>query len=184
MAFQVFGRLDGLIWSRLFTLYAESHIFVFPYMGCDFTLTSKARVLAQESVSISQIQTLRNEMTDPLTPTTVFKCLADDTRVRTMLLITREGELCVCELTCALNESQPKVSRHLAQLRSCGLLSDRRQGQWVYYRLHPTLPDWVHQVLTTVLERNAHWLSPDTKRLDGMGDRPQRARACCESKIA
>jgi len=58
-------------------------------------------------------------MTDPLTPTTVFKCLADDTRVRTMLLITREGELCVCELTFALNESQPKVSRHLAQLRSC-----------------------------------------------------------------
>ncbi|MFJ2693092.1 metalloregulator ArsR/SmtB family transcription factor [Pseudomonas sp. NPDC087336] len=119
-------------------------------------------------------------MADHLTPTTFFKCLADDTRVRTMMLITREGELCVCELTCALNESQPKVSRHLAQLRSCGLLSDRRQGQWVYYRLHPNLPDWVHQVLTTVLESNKHWLSPDAKRLDEMGDRPERALACCE----
>ena len=69
-------------------------------------------------------------MTDPLTPTTVFKCLADDTRVRTMLLITREGELCVCELTCALNESQPKVSRHLAQLRSavCCLTVGKANG--------------------------------------------------------
>lgn len=118
-------------------------------------------------------------MANHLTPTTVFKCLADDNRVRMMLLIAREGELCVCELTCALNESQPKVSRHLAQLRTCGLLSDRRQGQWVYYRLHPNLPDWVHQVLTVVLESNGHWLSPDAKRLEEMGDRPERAAACC-----
>ena len=65
-------------------------------------------------------------MVEHLTPTTVFKCLADETRVRLMLLITREDELCVCELTCALDESQPKVSRHLAQLRNCGLLEDRR----------------------------------------------------------
>jgi len=62
-------------------------------------------------------------MAELLTPTTVFKCLADDTRVRLMLLIAREEELCVCELTCALGENQPKVSRHLAQLRSGGLLA-------------------------------------------------------------
>lgn len=117
----------------------------------------------------------------PLTPTTVFKCLADDNRIRMMLLITREGELCVCELTCALNESQPKVSRHLAQLRKSGLLADRRQGQWVYYRLHPQLPDWVHRVLTGVLDANAHWLGPDAKRLDDMGERPVRAVVCCQS---
>lgn len=114
-----------------------------------------------------------------LTPTTVFKCLADETRVRIMLLITREEELCVCELTCALDEAQPKVSRHLAQLRTCGLLADRRQGQWVYYRLHPDLPDWVHSILGTVLDANKHWLSPNSKRLEGMGDRPERAAACC-----
>ena len=118
-------------------------------------------------------------MTDHLTPTTVFKCLADETRVRTMLLITEEGELCVCELTCALQESQPKISRHLAQLRTCGLLEDRRQGQWVYYRLHPNLPDWVVQVLQGTLAANRHWLSPDAKRLEQMGDRPERAAACC-----
>ncbi|MCO6057819.1 metalloregulator ArsR/SmtB family transcription factor [Pseudomonas sp. MOB-449] len=118
-------------------------------------------------------------MAHHLTPVTVFKCLADETRARLMLLITREEELCVCELTCALDESQPKVSRHLAQLRTGGLLADRRQGQWVYYRLHPDLPNWVHGVLATVLEANSHWLGADSQRLDSMGNRPERAAACC-----
>ncbi|WP_426139090.1 metalloregulator ArsR/SmtB family transcription factor [Pseudomonas sp. DWP3-1-2] len=118
-------------------------------------------------------------MVDHLTPTTVFKCLADENRIRMMLLITREEELCVCELTCALSESQPKVSRNLAQLRECGLLADRRQGQWVYYRLHPNLPDWVHGVLSTTLDANKHWLTPDCKRLEQMGNRPERVAACC-----
>lgn len=118
-------------------------------------------------------------MSEPLTPTDVFKCLADDTRARLMLLITREGELCVCELTCALDESQPKISRHLAQLRTCGLLADRRQGQWVYYRLHPELPEWVPNILRTTLEANRAWLDPLAQRLENMGGRPERAAACC-----
>lgn len=115
----------------------------------------------------------------PLTPTALFKCLADETRARVMLLITGETELCVCELTCALDESQPKISRHLAQLRSAGLLADRRQGQWVYYRLHPALPAWVLSLLHGTLEANRPWLSADSQRLAGMGERPQRLAACC-----
>ncbi|UJJ32706.1 metalloregulator ArsR/SmtB family transcription factor [Halopseudomonas maritima] len=118
-------------------------------------------------------------MLEPLTPPTVFKCLSDETRARLMLLIAAEGELCVCELTAALELSQPKISRHLAQLRTCGLLADRRQGQWVYYRLHPNLPDWVVQVLDTTLASNRHWLSADSQRLKQMGDRPERDALCC-----
>ncbi|MDM8349532.1 metalloregulator ArsR/SmtB family transcription factor [Pseudomonas sp. sp1636] len=117
-------------------------------------------------------------MPEPLAPPCVFKCLADETRARILLLVTREQELCVCELTCALGESQPKISRHLAQLRSSGLLADRRQGQWVYYRLHPTLPAWVLSVLHATLEANRHWLANDSQRLDCMGERPQRLAAC------
>ncbi|MCY1288770.1 Arsenic resistance transcriptional regulator ArsR2 [compost metagenome] len=117
-------------------------------------------------------------MTDQLTPTTFFKCLADETRAQLMLLIAGEGELCVCELTCALAESQPKISRHLAQLRSGGLLADRRQGQWVYYRLHPQLPGWAQAVLRTTLEANRGWLAGSATRLDEMAGRPERA-ACC-----
>ena len=118
-------------------------------------------------------------MTDLFSPPDVFKCLADATRTRLTLLILREGELCVCELIHALDDSQPKISRHLAQLRSCGLLVDRRQGQWIYYRLNPQLPQWVNTVLETTLQANQPWLHNDAQRLDAMGDRPQRASTCC-----
>lgn len=114
-----------------------------------------------------------------LTPASVFKCLADETRARATLLITREGELCVCELVCALDDSQPKISRHLAQLRTCGLLLDRRQGQWVYYRLNPQLPQWILTLLETTLAANTAWLEENSARLAAMGDRPLNTSACC-----
>jgi ArsR family transcriptional regulator len=112
-----------------------------------------------------------------LTPPELFKCLADETRARATLLITAHGELCVCELMCALDESQPKVSRHLALLRSSGLLLDRRQGQWVYYRLNPALPAWAAEVLEATLQANADWLASNTARLCDMDGRP--VRTCC-----
>lgn len=118
-------------------------------------------------------------MSDLFSPPHLFKCLADATRIRLTLLILREGELCVCELIHALNDSQPKISRHLAQLRSAGLLLDRRQGQWIYYRLNPALPQWVTTVLETTVQANQSWLQTDALRLDTMGERPQRASSCC-----
>lgn len=87
----------------------------------------------------------------PLTAVNFYKCLADELRLKILLMIEQAGELCVCDLTTALDQSQPKVSRHLAQLRKTGILSDRRQGQWVYYRLHPELPDWMHDVIRLTL---------------------------------
>lgn len=82
-----------------------------------------------------------------LEPARLLKCLGDETRLTLTLLIRKEEELCVCEMTHALEESQPKVSRHLAQLRTCGLLNDRREGQWVYYRLSDSVPEWVDELL-------------------------------------
>ncbi|MCE1113903.1 MULTISPECIES: metalloregulator ArsR/SmtB family transcription factor [Pseudomonas] len=114
-----------------------------------------------------------------ITPPELFKCLADETRARATLLIAQLGELCVCELMCALDDSQPKISRHLAQLRSSGLLLDRRQGQWVYYRLNPQLPAWVHEVLQLTLQANAAWLQANATRLQNMQERPVRTAACC-----
>ncbi|SDU25628.1 metalloregulator ArsR/SmtB family transcription factor [Halopseudomonas salegens] len=118
-------------------------------------------------------------MPTALTPPVLFKCLADETRARVMLLVTREQELCVCELTCALQASQPKISRHLAELRQCGLLQDRRQGQWVYYSLPADLPDWVSEVLHTSLAANSDWLATNLQQLQDMGDRPVRLSRCC-----
>lgn len=115
----------------------------------------------------------------PMTPTDLFKALADETRTRISLLIAREGELCVCELTSALGVSQPKISRHLALLRSSGLLVDRRQGQWIYYRLNAQLPKWVGQCVRDVEQANRAWLDADFARLCAMGDRPRRQADCC-----
>lgn len=114
-----------------------------------------------------------------MNPVLFYKCLADDTRLRCLLLITREEELCVCELMEALQEIQPKISRHLAQLRRCKLLVDRRQGQWVFYRINPALPEWAKTVLKSTLESNTPFLAPNVKLLCKMGDRPARAKACC-----
>ena len=82
---------------------------------------------------------------------TFFKCLADETRLSIVLLVSAHQELCVCDLTEKLGLSQPKISRHLALLRASGVLADRRQGQWVYYRLHPELDSWCHSILNTLL---------------------------------
>ena len=119
------------------------------------------------------------ECSNVMSPPEVFKCLADETRVRATLLVADQGELCVCELMCALGDSQPKISRHLAQLRSNGLLLDRRQGQWVYYRLNPDLADWVREILQVTSKANADWLKDNVARLQHMHGRPVREESGC-----
>lgn len=80
-------------------------------------------------------------------PLQLFKNLSDETRLRLVLLLREKGELCVCELTSILKESQPKISRHLALLRDASLLIDRRDGKWIYYRLSPHMPAWAAAVI-------------------------------------
>ena len=80
-------------------------------------------------------------------PSALFNLLADATRLRTIMVIQSEGEVCVCELTHALSESQPKISRHLAYLREAHVVCARREGTWMYYRLNPELPPWAVAVL-------------------------------------
>jgi ArsR family transcriptional regulator, arsenate/arsenite/antimonite-responsive transcriptional repressor len=64
----------------------------------------------------------------------VFRALSDRTRLRILHLLL-PGELCVCHLVDVLDLPQPKVSRHLAYLRSAGLVIARKEGLWNYYRL-------------------------------------------------
>ncbi|WP_434984970.1 metalloregulator ArsR/SmtB family transcription factor [Vreelandella zhaodongensis] len=109
----------------------------------------------------------------------VFKCLSDETRLMLVLLVAKERSLCVCEMTYALEESQPKVSRHLAQLRQCGLLVDQREGQWVYYCLAPQLPPWVQKIIDAGAEGSRVRLNALMQRLVQMGDRPTRREALC-----
>ena len=108
-----------------------------------------------------------------------LKQLADETRLRCLFLLKQQGELCVCELTYALDLSQPKVSRHLAGLRDAGIVQGRREGQWIYYSLHPDMPRWAGDILSSaVLAVND--LQPyvgDRSNLANMPNRP--GAACC-----
>jgi len=66
---------------------------------------------------------------------TIFKALADETRVRVLKLLG-SGELCVCEIAAALDLDQPRLSFHLRILKEAGIILDRRQERWIVYRLN------------------------------------------------
>jgi ArsR family transcriptional regulator len=111
-------------------------------------------------------------------PDSLFSSLANDTRLRSLMLLLRHDELCVCELTHALGVAQPHISRHLALLRESGLVSDRREGLWVHYRIHPELSEWVRRVLQDVFEGNAERapFRDDAEVLAKMPNRPGAPR--------
>jgi len=107
-------------------------------------------------------------------PVALFRALADETRLRALVLLRSEGELCVCELTEALQVSQPKMSRHLASLRELGVVAGRREGLWIHYYIAPDLPQWASRTLQAgcsgLLDQAP--FCDDRRRLSGMADRP------------
>ncbi len=110
---------------------------------------------------------------------TLFSAMSNEIRLRCLMLLQCEGELCVCEFTHALGLSQPMVSRHLALLRSDGLVQDRRAGQWIYYQINDELESWALQVLSVTAEANKRGkpFKQDLLKLNSMVDRPQAL--CC-----
>lgn len=66
--------------------------------------------------------------------TDFFKLLSDETRLRILVLLQHK-KLCVCELCGIMDESQPKISKHLGKLRDMGMVKDERQEQFIYYSL-------------------------------------------------
>lgn len=86
-----------------------------------------------------------------MTPQEFFTLLSDETRLRCLLLLQKEKELCVCEFSHILSSIQPKISRHLALLRKSGLVSDERRRQWVYYQLNADMQQWMREILATTL---------------------------------
>ena len=109
----------------------------------------------------------------------IFRALADQTRLRCMVLLAAHGELCVCELTHALDLPQPKVSHHLGNLRKAGLVSDRKNGLWVYYQINPGLPGWVKELVhaTAAGVSGQAPYAADRDALKAMPNRP--SAACC-----
>jgi ArsR family transcriptional regulator, arsenate/arsenite/antimonite-responsive transcriptional repressor len=114
-----------------------------------------------------------------MTPEILLKSLSDQTRLRSLMLLMQEGELCVCELTHALDLIQPKISRHLASLRDMQVVMDKRMGQWVYYSINPKLPVWAKELLQAALKgsMDEKQYKTDLKKLKSMPNRPEN-RIC------
>lgn len=74
------------------------------------------------------------ELEGPEGEVEIFKAAADPCRLRILKLL-KEGELCVCEIMTALKKPQSSTSHHLSILREAGLVKERRDGKWSYYRL-------------------------------------------------
>ena len=101
-------------------------------------------------------------------PTDLFKVMSDNTRLRILMMIEDEQELCVSELAESLQEIQPKISRHLAQMRTMKILNIRRQAQMIYYRLSDELPVWAKTVLATARNGNPGFINDEKIRLKAM----------------
>jgi ArsR family transcriptional regulator len=80
----------------------------------------------------------------------IFKALADETRLRMLALLLDQPELCVCHFERVLDITQSKASRHLRYLLHAGLLRDRRDGVWMYYRLAEDLTPELQSILQAV----------------------------------
>jgi ArsR family transcriptional regulator len=100
-----------------------------------------------------------------------FQALGDNTRLR-LLNLMGEQELCVCYFVEILGQPQPKISRHLAYLRSAGIVSARREGKWMHYRI--VMPP--HIGATQILKQTLGWLTEDRAM---QADRARLSKACC-----
>lgn len=101
----------------------------------------------------------------------LFLALADKTRLR-LLNLMRENEICVCFFTEVLGESQPKISRHLAYLRNAGVVSARREGKWIHYKIE--FPE--NPFAADLLEDTLIWLKAQD---DMREDYENLTKVCC-----
>lgn len=100
-----------------------------------------------------------------------FQALGDKTRLR-LLNLMGEQEVCVCYFVEILEAPQPKISRHLAYLRKAGIVSARREGKWMHYRVvvppHTGASQILRQTLASLKEEKP--MQADLARL---------TKACC-----
>jgi ArsR family transcriptional regulator, arsenate/arsenite/antimonite-responsive transcriptional repressor len=107
-----------------------------------------------------------------LTP--LFAALADRTRLR-LLNLMNGREVCVCYFVEILRQSQPKISRHLAYLRRAGIVSARREGKWMHYRIDRP----AHPGALAILEAALGSFSADREM---QSDLNRLTRACCQPR--
>jgi len=105
----------------------------------------------------------------------LFKALADRTRLRLISLIG-DSEVCVCFFVAILKVSQPKISRHLAYMRRAGIVTARREGKWMHYRLSEPPDEHAARIFREV--RATLTEHPELQR-----DRERLEQVCCAPSL-
>ncbi|HEV8657840.1 MAG TPA: metalloregulator ArsR/SmtB family transcription factor [Thermoanaerobaculia bacterium] len=105
----------------------------------------------------------------------LFQALGDRTRLR-LLNLMQGGEVCVCFFVEVLDEPQPKISRHLAYLRSAGLVTARREGKWMQYSIKQPKNETAREIFEHALATMAG--DPEMHR-----DRAALMKACCSPRV-
>jgi len=143
-----------------------------------FLLVEEKPINLANGAKKNAIDEVNNLLAD-FEPITFYKSLTDNIRLKTLMLAHYHGELCVCELMEAMEEdSQPKVSRNLAVLKKAKVITDRKHGQWVFYRINPDLPLWAKSVIAQTTENNIPLINKELKRLSTMKNRPDKSSFC------
>ena len=84
-------------------------------------------------------------------PLAVLSALSVPTRLAAIRILADGGEHCVCELMKRLDATQSRMSRHMQTLKQAGLIVDRRDAQWVRYRVNPDLAPEIRDVVAAVM---------------------------------
>jgi len=107
----------------------------------------------------------------------LFKALGDETRLRMLLVLSQLGELCACDLESGLDVTQSRASRHLATLRDAGVIQDRRDGTWLYYRPAEPMPAFAKDTVAAFVRTQK---SCSQARADLKKTREERRSPCCD----
>jgi ArsR family transcriptional regulator len=124
-----------------------------------------------QNISVKAYKKVMATKSAPFDVERFFQALGDKTRLR-LLNLMGDQEICVCYFVEILGQGQPKISRHLAYLRSAGIVEARREGKWMHYRI--VMPP--HIGAAQILRQTLAWLKEEKAM---QADRARLSKACC-----
>ena len=107
-----------------------------------------------------------------------FQAIAEETRFEVVRLLA-SGEKCVCDLQNELDAAQSRLSFHLKKLKDAGVITDRRDGRWVYYSLVPDVLEQMRAFLGEVKDECCAWDSGAGQLVSLSASRGRSRGSCC-----
>src|SRR5690606_21678798 len=123
-----------------------------PAFGCAGVLTDQCSLIYTGSMDTTSSDLQRTSR--------LFQALSDETRLQIVQRLSGGGECCVCDMQEGIGAYQSRLSFHLKKLKEAGLVSDRKEGRWVYYTLRPEALEEMRAFLGAVQPDESTWSPP------------------------